>query len=45
MAARLIREMTLQGLGFEKGQAFRGFRHLILQAKVEASFEESDPRD
>src|SRR5262249_773891 len=31
MAARLISDMTLQVLGFEKGRAFGEFRHIILQ--------------
>jgi DDE family transposase len=31
MAARLISEMTLKVLGFEKGQAFGEFRHIVLQ--------------
>jgi len=31
MAARLISEMTLHVLGFEKGRAFGEFRHIILQ--------------
>jgi len=31
MAARLISDMTLKVLGFEKGRAFSEFRHIILQ--------------
>jgi len=31
MAARLISDMTLKVLGFEKGHAFGEFRHIILQ--------------
>jgi Transposase DDE domain len=31
MAARLISDMTLKVLGFEKGRAFGEFRHIILQ--------------
>src|SRR5215467_4766852 len=31
MAARLISEMTLHVLGFEKGRAFSEFRHIVLQ--------------
>src|SRR6476620_9032091 len=31
MAARLISDMTLKVLGFEKGRAFSEFRHLLLQ--------------
>jgi hypothetical protein len=31
MAARLISDMTLQGLGFEKGRVFRACRHLVMQ--------------
>src|SRR2546426_4401784 len=31
MAERLISDMTLQVLGFEKGHAFAEFRHIILQ--------------
>ena len=31
MAERLISEMTLKVLGFEKGRAFGEFRHIILQ--------------
>ena len=31
MAARLISDMTLQVLGFEKGRAFGEFRHIVIQ--------------
>ena len=31
MAERLISDMTLKVLGFEKGHAFSEFRHMILQ--------------
>jgi hypothetical protein len=31
MAARLISDMTLKVLGFEKGRAFSEFRHIVLQ--------------
>ena len=31
MAARLISDMTLKVLGFEKGRAFGEFRHIVLQ--------------
>src|SRR5712691_10345893 len=31
MTARLLRDMTLKGLGCEKGHAFAEFRHIVLQ--------------
>ena len=31
MASRLIGEMTLKVLGFEKGRAFAEFRHIVMQ--------------
>src|SRR5947199_79342 len=44
MAARLISDMTLKVLGFEKGRAFGEFRHIVIQDGSSFAIHDGCPR-